>query len=159
MRVLLSEIQREWGLRMWHAIVFTAVFFIVGYYAPKIWYKWIDRTEYVKVDIVSFDKKVYKPCEIATSITHYYSRIDTEVRFRYRINRVVDNKIVTVPNSEQEIKTFIKQTGVKGVSVVGHPPVPCNFEPGVYFSEGIVIYYIRGEPRTAPYRTATVSIE
>lgn len=159
MKLLLSNFQREAGSRVGHAIFFGLLFLILGYFIPKFYYQYLDTKQYITVDIVTYNKKVYKPCESVTTRTQYYSDISAPVTFHYRVYWVHNDKTTIVPKSERTIQTFINQTDRNGVVITGVSKVPCDYKPGVYYAEGVLEYEVKEHKRSSPYRGALVTVE
>lgn len=159
MKHLYRDIRLEWGLRAYHAILFGFLFLAIGVLVPKIYYKYFDHRQYIQIDPVTYNKKVFTPCEEVVSTTHYKSDISTDIKFSYRLFEVKGKALAVVNNSDQTINTFINKTEVGGETLVSQSRIPCNFKPGVYFVDGLVTYFVKGEPHFAPYRGATTTVE
>lgn len=148
----------SWQVKIFDVLLFGILFVILGTFLPKLYLMYLDHNEYIKVDVVSYDKKVYKACEAVVSTTHYYSDIDAFVDFKVRVYKIVDSKYEQI-GKESSVTTFVKKTGIGGKTIIGKTKVPCEFKPGVYFAEGLIKYKISDIEKVAPYRGATVTIQ
>lgn len=123
--------------RIVYMMIFIVLFNMLGYYFPLFYYRNLDRTEYVTVEVpATIDKQSYRPCEKVIVTVDRRSKINT------RGSNVV--QLIQLVNEETQKRTtlakddFIIEVG----RVILHLPyiIPCDTLPGKYFIETVIEY-------------------
>lgn len=158
MRVLLNDIQREWGERIYHMVFWGIVFLLVGFIVPKIYYRYVDTRQYITVQSLAFNKKVFTPCEEVVYFYKYHADFDAEVSLHSRLIKFeTDHKELV--STGQPTTTFVNKTPPEGDQFTYRTKLPCNFKPGVYQLEGIITYHLKGEKKTSAFRSAVTTVQ
>lgn len=163
MKVLLTQIQREWAERTYHMIIFAVVFLMAGLIIPHIYYEYLDRRQYITVEQpVTYNKKAFKPCETAVAVIKYTAVQDLALKSRVRVYKVEPegNRIIleVPPTGQTPTETFVKKTPITGDKIVTRSQVPCDYEPGTYFYEAFLTYEVRGALHHYSYISTQVEI-
>lgn len=135
---------------------------IMAIAVPYAYFKYFDfGREYIKVDLVTYNKKVFNPCEKVITTTHYSSSVNTRVNFSYQVYKVMaDGSVEPVEGYKLTVKDIpIIKTASGGRTIVSNTHVPCDFPTGVFFTEGLVSYEIHDEPKHTLYKGDLVTIE
>lgn len=155
--MLLTDIQREWAERAYHVVLFAVVFVLIGYLVPRIYYQFIDNRQYLTVvQPITYDKKEYKPCEVATAIIKYRATIDTPAEVRTKVYKVEDSGFKVISESRSE--TAIAKTPDDGAKILTETRVPCTYGDGIYFYEAVVTYEIKGVKKSYSFISTQVEI-
>lgn len=159
MRLLLTEIQREWGLRFWHILFSVLAFLIMGFIIPTVYYHYFDHKQYITiVQPITYNKKTFKPCEETLSVIHYSSTLDLQVETKIKIYKVTDKGLQQI-GKDYNSKTFINKTGDAGKNLVTKGIIPCNFAEGSYFYQGIIIYSVREVQHIYPIISTQIEVK
>lgn len=143
------------------AFIGAALFSVIGYYAPRIHLQYFDNKNYIEfVEPISFDRKIYPPCDTAKALIKARFDVDTPVETSSRLMRVEDAdggrntyKIIRSTNS----KNFVKAQKEVQTFIVDYK-IDCGLEEGVYFFRGDVIYYIKGVQKNYTFDTTPFTI-
>lgn len=166
MRRLLLEFKKEfkdirsnWRTRVANILTFVALFTIIGVGIPYAYYRYFDTKQYINIDLVIYDKKVFQRCEPFVSNTHYTALLDLPIQFQMQVFRIYpDGKKEPVRGTRSAVDYFVNDTPPQGTTLTNSGIVPA-FPDGTYYQEGLVSYKVRGHERTAPYRGTIVTIE
>ena len=117
-----------------HIAIFAAVGVVLGYYMPKVFFEYIDKTQYYTIEIpISVDKRVYKPCDRVTWIIKRNSKIDFEAVSTVELVLIKDNEEV----ARETRPLFIE----KGDAIVRTKmTLPCLLDTGEYRYHGIIVF-------------------
>lgn len=164
MQILLSEIQREWSLRIVHAFVGFAVFVIIGYLIPKTYYQYFDHRQYLTVvQPVTYNKKEFAPGEKAVAVISYRAMIDMKVQIRTKTYKVEEDGFRLIkespPAGKPPTETFVARTGPLGSKQVTEAIVPKDFGEGTYFYEAFVTYKVHGVEHSYSFVSTQVGIK
>lgn len=152
----------EGQARFFYIILFSALFTIIGYFFPRLYLQRFDKTHYIDIaEIVSFDRKVYAPCDTAIAYIKANLQVDSEVVTRSRLMKVETEK--RPPNNFKIIKTtenkgFVKRQPEPQAYSVDYP-IPCNIEDGVYLFRAETSYKVGGVDKTETFETALFTID
>lgn len=147
MKNLLFSIKNHLADKLLSMIIFAAMFAFLGYYIPRIYLTYFDKTDYYKI---------YSPVAINQSTPHYACE-DVEVSFTkeslidgkgevnvalnlYKNNNGEKNRIdfqefnVPLTKGEQIITLKLK--------------LPCGIDSGIYYFEGVISYRVKGIEKT-----------
>lgn len=144
--------------RILYAVIFAALFSIVGWAIPEVWYKYIDETEYLVISQpISVDKKLYEPCEETTLTTKLTAKVDLNVSSLTQLVLTNENgdsvRVGRVISAEAPIKAREEHI------ISGSLPLPCDLKEGAYFWQGNATYSVRGFDRTLSFITETFTVE
>lgn len=149
--------------RLFYAILGASLFVGIGIGAnaiPEAYYKYFDTTKYVEyLEPISFDKKVYRPCETQTAKTKLRILIDTPADIRSRMYLVLDQgnsnfKVV----KEYTFNTFLRKEE-QDQTLFSEIDLPCNLSHGVYFYRGVLSYYVHGIEKSAGFDSDPFSVD
>ena len=135
--------------RLLHILGFAAIFAILGWYIPKTYFQYFDKTEYLKFEsLASTDKKVYVPCEPIRLLTIRTTLIQMDVENIMTLVRINDDN--SFNKDAGPILHFAFDEGER-VPVTGKFKLPCDAEHGVYFYEGINKFKVQGNLKRQYY--------
>ncbi len=146
--------------RLIFACIGAIIFSIVGFNLPYIYLRYFDTKDYIQyVGEVSFNKKVYQPCEDQVAQTSVKILIDSNIQVNSRMYLTVSSeenifKII----KEYHFETFLEfqrhiQTFHSTVQL------PCDLVPGVYFYRGILTYKIKGVEKMTSFTSEPFTVE
>lgn len=153
------------GNRLVKAVIiisfFTALAAAMSVIFPFAYFRYLDfNREYIHIDLVTYNKKVFYPCEEVITSTHYKSEVDTRVNFSYQVYRVVNHHVEPLKGYKFTMRDIpVVKTPPGGRTIISNSTIPCDFPTGVFFTEGIVSFEVRSEPKHALYKGDTVTIE
>lgn len=157
LKSLFLDIKNNWFDRTIMAILFTILFFVAGYYGPKIYYQYLSQKNYISFNNpITFNKKIFTACETMTSIVKWHSSVVSNVYAQTRLLRV-DTKVFTEIKTYQS-KTFTGVTPEDGVLYRIMFTLPCNIQPGFYVFDGVYSYHVKGVRRTYSFVTTQIEI-
>lgn len=127
--------------RIVYAIIGFTIFSISGYYAPQLYLRYVDDTQYVKiVPPLSFDRKVYSAGETQTAKMTMAIMIDTDITLKSRLMMILmDNQYRPIKQTETQgfvVAQKDPQTFILSV------PLPCNLDEGNYLYRGEIVYEV-----------------
>ncbi len=142
--------------RFLYTVAFTTLFIIFGFYAPKVWLTYFDKTDYYSVEQpVPVDKEVYKPCEniIATIVRTSFIVDSAHSTVQvYLINGSTLNKYS--PLFDDNI--IIEKSNARIFHLTYK--LPCDLKNGKYFIQALITYHINGIPKTYIWATNAFTI-
>lgn len=146
--------------RLLYAILGSIIFLLVGNYGPQAYYRYIDKTQYIRyVDEITFDKKVYHPCDPQTAKTDLMISINSNIGVKSRLYLTLDkgdNEFLVI--KEYSFDTFLKaQPGEQ--SIFSTIQLPCDLAKGDYFYRGVLTYSIYGVEKTAGFDSEVFSVD
>lgn len=152
----------NWRQRFFYMLLFASIFSIIGYFLPKVYLQYFDKTPYVDViETVSFDKKVYAPCDTAVAKLKVKLSIDSKTQTSTRLLKILTDKqppdnfqIIDSTNSENFV---IAQPEVQTYFI--DYPIPCNLPDGAYLFRAEIRYWVNGVEKNEPFETALFSID
>lgn len=134
-----------------HMAIFAAAFSIIGYYAPKIYMNYFDKTEYYKVKLpVKTEHKIYHACDF---VDVYFER---EALIPIKGASVIALTLINEKGFRERVHSEERQMVAEpGKStVITHWSIPCDIKHyGKYFYEGVLMYPIDGTTRTYHFYT------
>lgn len=136
-------------------VLFATLFAVLGYYIPRAYFSWFDRTVYYTIKVpIEVEKDIYKSGDTVTVSIERSALIDTQgISIRELI--LVDengNKEVFRYNTNLAINAGKENITVDWV-------LPLNIKDGVYFFQGVVSYPIRGITKFTPFCTERFTIK
>lgn len=138
------------------AIVFGLAFVIMGYFAPRIYYEYIDSTNYITVkQPVGTNKKIYQPCEEITFVLERNSMIDSTVVGQYELILVKADSNYDIVREYND--TFIVNKDAR--TITQRYKIPCQLEPGTYFIRGLYIYNFHDVQHQYPIVTDLFTVQ
>lgn len=143
--------------QVWYIIFFISVFTLLGYYLPKIYLDYIDKTEYLRFDSpISTDKKTYKPCEKIILLATRYSLVATKVTNVMTI--VKDNEDGSYVKKPGPVLHYTIDRAPAGKLISAEFKLPCDLSAGTYFYEGVNTYKVKGSEKTQYYTSSQFNI-
>lgn len=156
-RNLLWDIKEDLRTRLAMAVLFAALFFICGYYLPKMYYQYLDTKNYISFsNPITFNKKVFQAGETMTAIVRWHSAVNSNIHAQTRLLRV-DAKVFT-PIKSYDTRTFSGITPQDGVLYRIMFTLPKDIKPGFYVFDGVYSYWIKGVHRTYSFVTTQIEI-
>lgn len=144
-------VQNKHTGRFFYALIFASLFTAIGQMLPKIYFQYFDKTEYVSfAEPISFDRKLYAPCQDITALIRLRSSVSSSTVTRYRLKLVEVSSFRVVFGGEKQ--GFIRK--IQGVEpLVTTFKLPCNLSTGNYFFTGVIMYRINGVEKTYNFST------
>lgn len=145
-----------------YMLFFCMFFSVMGYFAPRIYLQYFDKTRYYKVSSpAKVLQKTYKPCEV---VPVYIKRtVLTDLHAESTINLVLksdDGKvkygqgkrdlIITKTKGEELITTFWPIRDESG---------KCNVPDGIFYFDAVVEYPIQGIIKQEFFTTETFIVK
>lgn len=142
--------------RFVYALIFAMVFTFLGETITHIYHQYFDKTNYISfAEPITFDKKLYAPCDKMQALIKLQSMVSTPTVTRYSLRLIEDGTFKVVQESEKA--GFVKRVdGVEPISVDFQ--LPCNLSAGSYFFTGIITYQISGVVRNYDFITDQFSV-
>lgn len=143
-------------------LFFCMFFAVMGWFLPRIYLQYFDKTEYYKVKSpAQIVQKIYKPCDTVPVTIRRTVLID--LRAHSTINLILksdDGKIkygqgsreliITKTNGEEPITALWKIKDEEG---------GCNIPNGIYYYDALVEYQIQGITKQTFFTTDTFVVE
>lgn len=150
--------EKHQNMRFLYALLFAALFSIIGWAVPELYFKYLDNTEYLVItQPMSVDKKIYAPCENTIVTTQLTAKADLEV------DSLTELVLVREDGAEvrtgQTIEATIPIRRLESHTVSGILPLSCELEAGVYFWAGTASYRIKDIPHTQSFISDTFTVE
>jgi hypothetical protein len=151
-----AYIKNNLAERIVFSVLFAAGFAIIGFYIPKIYYTYLDHTDYYKI---------ISPIKVNDGITQAIHPCDS-VEVHIERNSLIDSRGFAVialdlvredMNGNKDRIAFTTRdlplTSGQGV-VISHWQVSCDAKtPGTYFFEGNLSYEVNGVKKEEPFFT------
>jgi len=137
----------------WHMILSAMLFVLVGYYLPKIYFEYFDKTDYYSVSVpIEVNKNLYGPCEKVIWTMHRKALID--------IDAMATTELILMRGNEEVYRNQIPLALEKGeYDVTTFQTLPCVLEDGEYFYRGIVSYRLNSSLKRFSYYTNPFRVE
>lgn len=139
------------GRLLW-AIVFATLFITIGKAVPDTYFRYFDKTQYLKItQPITMDKIVYKPCDTTTLTTQIEALVDVNVKSL--------TQLVLIHEGDGVEKTTIIIAGEMPIKAMGphiisgELPLPCDLKDGRYFWQGNATYLVRGIEKVTSFIT------
>lgn len=145
--------------RLFYMALFALIFTIIGVVGPYSYLRFFDKTEYIKYLVpVSFDKKIYAPCEEQQALVKIQALIDSHVNVQSRLYLIIVNsKTELEVIKEYSMESFIA-SNKSPIIVVSKVQLPCNLQEGTYFYRGILTYKIKGIEKSSQFTSDQFTI-
>jgi len=130
--------------RLLFSALFAMAFSVIGYYVPKTYLTYFDKTDYYKI---------YSPVAVNQSVPHYPC---DPVEVSFTKESLIDGKgkveialnLYKVDNSNNKNRVDYQERSIpltKGEAVITTQwNIACNRTPGQYFFEGVLTYTLNG---------------
>lgn len=140
-----------------YMIFFAAMFSIIGYYVPRIYAQYFDRTVYFSFqNPLAIDKAKYTPCERITMFIKRQALLTVPAVSVKNLYLVKDEgNVRRVDSFKTHIIIFKEDSNPKSSW-----NLPCNVEPGLYYYQGLISFENQyGFKKTAEFHTKRFNIE
>jgi hypothetical protein len=152
----------NWQQRILWMLVWTALLVFLGHYIPRLYIQYFDTRQYIEItEDVSFDRKVYAPCDTATAKITAKLSVDSEIVTNTRMMKVLTERM---PPDNFQIISTTQSTGF--VTAQPEPqtytvdyPIACDLEEGVYLWRAEISHFVSGIKKVEPFQTALISID
>lgn len=140
--------------RLFHALIGAAIFTILGWGIPHIYYQHLDRTIYYEVkEPVFTDKKEYQAGDTVYLLYQRTARVTSEGHAVLKLNLILDGRKVPLTSSTRDL--VVKE----GTEMLQVPfELPENLRNGNYFIEAIVVIYSRDIEKTTQFRSEVFKV-
>jgi len=138
-----------------YIVLFSFIFSFVGWFIPRTYFEYFDRTKYYKIySPVLLDKEKYKSCEIVS----VYIRRESIIEVKGDV--LIELILIQKNNSIDKRTKIIRETNIdKGEKlVVIHLPLPCDNVKGEYYFLGSVTYEINHVNKVEHFNTVKFQI-
>lgn len=143
--------------RIVSAVLFALIFSILGTSIPDIYFKYIDKTQYLKVTLpIDVDRELYQPCDTTTLTTHLNAVVDVNVNSLTELILVREDAAAIRTGYVLETKTPVR--ALQDHAIGGKAVIPCDVEPGRYFWQGNATYFVRGVEKNTPFYSETFNV-
>lgn len=147
--------------RIMAAIVMCAVFSIIGWLVPEMYYRYIDRTEYLTVDSpISVERTYYKPGDLVA--------VSAGIEVKVDVQAVVLTELVLVKTGSNN-GDYVR---VDGSQIIQNAPfrkadhhivttylkLPDSLTNGMYYWKGNACYELRGYEKCESYVSQTFNV-
>jgi hypothetical protein len=146
--------------RLVYMALFSATFSIVGYFLPKVYFQYIDKTEYINIkQPVSSEFTEYKVGDNAGLIISTKSKADMAVKQSAKIVHVNGQQVSTQLSDGDTPDTIVlEKTKDYVVRKTNSLYIPCNAIPGTNYFQVIFEYEINGVDKTYSYISNTFQV-
>lgn len=142
--------------RIFFALLFGAVFMIIGIYAPKIWLTYFDKTDYYRVQQpVETDKHEYKSCERLVINLVRTSSISDNAHSTVQLFSASNSgtlKFIPLFNGNIIVEKSNEQVFYLNYEL------PCNLPAGKYYIKAAIKYRIQGVDRNYFWSTRAFDV-
>lgn len=151
-----EEIQRDIRLRIFHAILGFVLFIILGYYSPRLYIEYLDKTDYVTItQPVPLEKGTYRQCDTVNLLANINAKLTTTARVSIQLIDASDKNLKPLQTFEGRY-VFIEGRSLEiGEVYLGAFDPSCNRKPGIYLFRGVITYEYKGSMRSYSYITST----
>jgi len=143
-------------MRVFFMFMFAFMFSGLGYFIPRIYFEYFDKTQYYQVQLpIQVENKEYHPCDFVnvTLKRKALADIDAEATIELRLIKedsrgdrdILDKQIRKMSIQRSPLDEFTK--------ITAHWPLPCALPDGVYLFEGLTKYQVNGVNKTTTIRT------
>lgn len=136
-------------------VFFACLFSLLGYFIPKAYFTWFDKTVYYTIKVpIEVEKEVYKSGDIVTVKIERNALIDTQgisIRELILVNQNGNNEVFKY-NTNLAINVGKEIVYVDWL-------LPPNIKNGVYFFQGIVSYPVRGITKFTSFCTEKFEVK
>lgn len=152
----------NWQQRLLWMLVWSAILIILGYFIPRLYIQYIDPREYIHIlQDISFDRKVYAPCDTATAkVTAQLdvnSAVETNTRMmKVQTDRQPPDNFQIISNSHS--KGFVIAQPTPQVYTVDYP-IACDLPDGVYMWRAETTYKVSGIEKVEPFQTTLITVD
>lgn len=137
--------------RIVSAVLFALIFSVVGTAIPDIYFRYLDRTQYLQISLpIDVDKEQYTQCDSTLLTTHLNALVDVNVTALTELVLVRDTDQAGIRTGYVlETKTPVR--ALQDHVVGGLAILPCDVPPGRYFWQGNATYFVRGVEKNTPF--------
>lgn len=152
-----NEIKKNWRQLLLRATVGMALFTVIGLGIPHMYFQYFDKRELVKIeDSLSFDRKLYHPCDEIITTVNFASVIDTEVESQTIMYKIENNKAIQIGQPRRTKRILSKDNQLKPLLITSK--LSCDLKPGTYYWDIAYQYYYKGHRRQGKAQTALITI-
>lgn len=148
--------------QMVYILFFMTFFSVLGYFIPKIYYMYFDKTIYYQVKLpIKTEKVVYHPCEYVKVSVERKSLVDlsAEAIIELRLIKEDGSGNREILNKENRKLTILKSKDDKFNVIGSYWYLPCKIYGGRYVFEGTVSYEVNGIKKYTPLQTEEFIVE
>jgi hypothetical protein len=139
--------------RLLYVFLFAITFSVAGYYLPKIYHEFLDKTEYITIkQPVSTEFTEYKRGDSVGLILSRRALVDVAAEQSIKIVHVNGNIIATQLGDRDAPRVVVVEKTNDYVTVKTNTLfIPCNAIPGRNFIQAIFSYEVGGVSKTYTY--------
>jgi len=145
--------------RLVHASIGFIVFITAGYYIPRIYTLYFDRTDYISISQpILIEKDVYRQCDTITLIANTNSKINVTSKVSIQLIDVTEKELRPLDTFEGKY-VFVEGKNLEIVEIdLSRFDSKCKRKPGIYLFRGIIEYEYKGATKTYFYITSTFHV-
>ncbi len=134
--------------------IFAIMFASLGYFLPRIYYQYLDKTVYYQVDSpAQIVKEEYKACQSVEVRIHRKSLID----LKGDVNMVLFLRTVDGKTKYNEAhRDLVASKGETNVTAFW--PLPCTIPSGIYYFDVVTSYQLNGIIKQTFWTTETFKV-
>lgn len=146
--------------RLVYMALFSATFSIVGYFVPKIYYQYLDQTEYIHIkQPVSTEVSEYKKGENAGLLISTKSKINVSVEQTAKLIHINGNQVATqLSDADTPDVIVLEKTEDYVIRKTNSLYIPCNALTGTNFFQVNFTYELNGVKKTYSYISDTFRV-
>lgn len=146
--------------RLVYMALFSATFSIVGYFVPKIYYQYLDPTEYIHIkQPVSTEVSEYKKGDNAGLILSTRSKINVSVEQTAKLIHINGNQVATqLSDADTPDVIVLEKTNDYVIRKTNSLYIPCNAITGTNFFQVNFTYELNGVKKTYSYISDTFRV-
>lgn len=153
-----QKIKEQLVLMMLFAIMFSTV----GYFIPKIYFRYFDKTIYYEVQLpIKVKNKIYHPCEFVDVyvIRRSLITVSTRAMIELRLYSEDDKGTKILVDKQFRELAILKSENNQFNTVISHWLLPCGISAGRYVFEGVVPHRVNGEDKVTILKTEDFIVE
>jgi hypothetical protein len=142
--------------QLFHMVLFATLFTLIGWAVPDIYVKYLDKTEYYKIEVpIRVEKQLYQACDYVDVYIKRNSLINTNAKVILELT-LIRNSGQELDEVYRETRDIVIQTGE--TTQIAHWPLPCFIKPGTYYFGGNANYKVNGIDKYTPFKTEAFQV-
>lgn len=144
--------------KLLHAVLFAMAFSVMGFYIPRTYLTYFDKTDYYKIySPVAVDQRnPHYPCEAVEVSFTKESLIDGKGSVNIALNLYQTNENNLKKRVGYQERSIPLTKGEEVITTTWD--VDCNRKPGEYFFEGVLTYQLNGNTKTHSFYSEKFNI-
>lgn len=130
LKPLLPDLKNEWSQRLTNALLGALLFILLGTALPNLYFKYLDKNVYYKINSFETTSAVYKQCDLSTVVILRESKVDSSAKRVVDIVLRNEDKEINIPVHGLTADIFIEKNEAKTIQT--DLQIPCNIPNGEY---------------------------